>query len=367
MSILVHSRDIFLSTQQSGSPGTGDQTFSRFRMCLNSAPISCESGQQTKLSLTQFSCFRNFYYINQYNCRVDVTYVEGGVQKTKAFLLDKKDYGNIGDIAAEFALKLKDCFGGTTSINAGTTLPAVGFNIGETGDRVLSVSLSNLPATIESVVIQTRQHDGASVTAGDTDVTGGTVDGIACPSFGDSYVILGGKRIATPDTSITAQSFDITHARFGTDLTLKGFYPMQKTSMQYMYLRCSEAADNLQSQNLGEDSDVQDSHMVGSQIMAKIPVNNEVCAWQSYSSHSPYFVNSSNRNISEVMFELVDHHGRPIPKSASTIETDGNLFSDLTLKVDTYAVGGNEHTLNTPVKNYNYETNQIKQIQGVIG
>ena len=107
--------------------------------------------------------------------------------------------------------------------------------------------------------------------------------------------------------------------------------------------------------------------MVGSQIMAKIPVSNEVCAWQSYSSHCPYFVNSTNRNISEVMFELVDHHGRIIPKSASTIETDGNLFSDLTLKVDTYAVGGNEHTLNTPVKNYNYETNQIKQIQGVIG
>ena len=365
MSILVHSRDIFLSTQQSGSPGTGDQTFSRFRMCLNSAPISCESGQQNKLSLTQFSCFRNFYYINQYNCRVDVMYVEGGVQKTKAFLLDKKDYGSIGDIAAEFANKLKDCFGGTTSVNA-VTKPAVGFNIGATGDRMLSVSLSNLPANIDGVVIQTRQHDGASVTGGDTDVTG-TDDGIACPSFGDSYVILGGKRIATPDTSITAQSFKIGHTRNGTDLTLEGVYPMQKTSMQYMYLRCSEAADNLQSQNLGEDGEVQDSHMVGSQIMAKIPVSNEVCAWQSYSSHCPYFVNSSNRNISEVMFELVDHHGRPIPKSVSSIETDGNLFSDLTLKVDTYAVGGNEHTLNTPVKNYHYETNTIGQIQGVIG
>lgn len=363
MSILVHSRDIFLSTQQSGSPGTGDQTFSRFRMCLNSAPISCESGQQTKLSLTQFSCFRNFYYINQYNCRVDVTYVEGGVQKTKAFLLDKQDYGNIGDIAAEFANKLKDCFGGTTSVNA-VTKPAVGFNIGDTGDRVLSAALSNMPATITDLVIQTRQHDGASVTGGDTDVTG-TNDGIDCPSFGDSYVILGGKRIAT--ASATAQSFDLDHADNATTLTIKGFYPMQKTSMQYMYLRCSEAADNLQSQNLGEDSEVQDSHMVGSQIMAKIPVSNEVCAWQSYSSHCPYFVNSTNRNISEVMFELVDHHGRIIPKPATTIETDGNLFSDLTLKVDTYAVGGNEHTLNTPVKNYNYETNTIGQIQGVIG
>jgi hypothetical protein len=332
-------------------------------MCLNSAPISCENGQQNKLSLTQFSCFRNFYYINQYNCRVDVTYKLDNVQQTKAFLLDKQDYDGIGSIAAEFATKLKDCFGGTTSVDAGT-LPATTFTIGGTGNRVLSVSLNNLPADITDLVIQTRQHDGVSVSGNDATVTG-TADGIACTSFGDSYVILGSKRIAAP--SATEQSFALVHADNATTLSIEGFFPMQKTSMQYMYLKCSEAADNLQSQNLGEVKDVQDSHMVGSQIMAKIPVDNVVCAWQSFSSHCPYFVNSTNRNISEVMFNLVDHHGRPIPKTHDEIETEGNLFSDLTLKVDTYSIGGNEHTLNSPVKNYHYEANTIGQIQGVIG
>lgn len=360
MSILVHSRDIFLSTQQSGSPGTGDQTFSRFRMCLNSAPISCEPGQMNKLSLTQFSCFRNFYFINQNNCRVDVIYTDNtdGSRQVKAFLLDKKDYKNIGDIADEFAGKLAALLGATK----GTVAPGTGFNIGDTGDRLLDVKLTSVPANITNIVIQTQQHDGPDVEGGEANVTG-TDDGIACTSFGDSYVILGSKRIAT--LSDTAQSFKVNLTN-GV-LTVKGYYPMQKTSMQYMYLRCSEATDNLQSQNLGEDGAVQDSHMVGSQILAKIPVDVELCVFQSLSSHCPYFVNSSNRNISEVMFELVDHHGRPIPKSDSTIETDGSLFSDLTLKVDTYAVGGNEHTLSTPVRNYNYETNQIKQIQGIIG
>ena len=107
--------------------------------------------------------------------------------------------------------------------------------------------------------------------------------------------------------------------------------------------------------------------MVSSQIIAKIPVDVELCVFQSLSSHCPYFVNSSNRNISEIIFELVDHHGRPIPLSKSTIEKEGNLFSDLTLKVDTFAVGGNEHTLNAPFQNYVTEVNQIKQIHGVIG
>ena len=50
-----------------------------------------------------------------------------------------------------------------------------------------------------------------------------------------------------------------------------------------------------------------------------------------------------------------------------TIETEGNLFSDMTIKVDTYAIGANEHTLQTPHQNYNIETNQIKQIRGVLG
>ena len=187
MSILVHSRDIFLSTQQSGSPGTGDQTFSRFRMCLNSAPISCEQGQMNKLSLTQFSCFRNFYFINQHNCRVDVLYKLGGVQQTKAFLLDKQDYKNIGEIADQFATRLAATLQGTVVAN--TVKPGIGFNIGDKGNRVLECNLANLPNNITDLVIQTRQHDGPDV-IGNVGTTTGTDDGIGCTSFGDSYVIL---------------------------------------------------------------------------------------------------------------------------------------------------------------------------------
>ena len=361
MSILVHSRDIYLSTQQSGAAGTGDRSFGRFRMCLNSAPLVCNNGEMLKLSLTQFSCFRNFYYINEHNCRVDISWTDnGGVRRGGYLLLDQQDYGGIGDIAANFTQKLINFFkaGGSntntfttwtaiTTLTAPTTQPAVGFNIGDTGDRIFQTTLNGFPTSVNNLIIQTRQYTGDDVVANDKVYT----------SFGDSYVILGSKRIGSP--SETANSFDVTAGNVA-NRTIKGFYPMQRTSMEFMYLRCvGLGSDNLQSQNLLEPSSAPDSHMIHSQVISKIPVSNETCSWQSQSSNCPYFVNSKNQMISEIVFELVDHHGRPIPQVAASIESDGNLFSNLTMKVDTFAIGGNEHTLNTPVKNDSDGLNRI--------
>jgi hypothetical protein len=105
--------------------------------------------------------------------------------------------------------------------------------------------------------------------------------------------------------------------------------------------------------------------MVASHILAKIPVDDVVCALQYETS--PYFLNSNNRHISELRFHLIDHHGREIPLMNPDIELDGNLFSSATFKVETFAIGGNEHTLSTPVRTFNYEGNTIKQIHGIVG
>ena len=51
MSMLLASKDIYLSTQQSGAPGTNDQRFSRFRMSLNTTPLVCGTNEQTRLTV----------------------------------------------------------------------------------------------------------------------------------------------------------------------------------------------------------------------------------------------------------------------------------------------------------------------------
>ena len=350
MSVLTHSRDIFLSTNQSGQVGAAESQFSRFRMCLNTSPLTCNAGEMTKLSVTQFSCFRNFYYINNLNNLVNVSYTHGNTDYDEFIQLTPGDYDSIEDIAKEFTDRLVEHFAAAPiNVNFGpnnTQKPA-------TNDspklRKYGVTLTAAGHGITNLRLQTRQYDADTLFNGST-------------QFGDSYCILGSKRIGAENANANSFAIDNTGAN---DIIIAGYYPMQTTSMAFMYMRCSEVADNLESQNLSTHGAVQDSHMVASHILAKIPVDDVVCALQYESS--PYFLNSNNRHISELRFHLVDHHGREIPLVDPSIELDGNLFSNATFKVETFAIGGNEHTLNAPFKNFNYETNTIKQIHGIVG
>jgi len=245
--------------------------------------------------------------------------------------------------------------------------------VGDTGihtskDRILKVDIGGTSAvSISNLVIQTPQRKESNLPELQSD----------SPSFNDSCIILGGKRITqevTADSTTTdlKNSFRITPSGDGTlgnlyKISVSGFYPMQKVSMPYIYLTCSEAGGNLESQNLGS-AENQDEHMVSSQIVCKIPVGSEFCRYQATSSNCPYFSTTSNRRISEMVFTIRDHHGRSLPVNDSTIETEGSLFSDMTLKADTYATGGSTHTLDTPFPKVPDPTvNQIKAINGVLG
>ena len=356
MSVLTHSRDIFMSTNQSGRVGAGESQFSRFRMGLNTSPLTCGAGEMTKLSLTQFSCFRNFYYINQLNNLVAVSYTFNSTNYDEFIQLTPGDYDDIQSIAVEFTTRLKALFlarGVNFIADAATQQPAAN-QPGAVRLRKYGVTFNLNGHGISNLRIQTRQYNVNAAGQGVPDLGGS-------PQFGDSYCILGSKRIGAEDAAAT--SFAIGNTT--NAITIAGFYPMQTTSMAFMYMRCSEVADNIESQNLSTDGSVQDSHMVASHILAKIPVDDVVCALQYETS--PYFLNSNNRHISELRFHLIDHHGREIPLMDPNIELDGNLFSNATFKVETFAIGGNEHTLSTPVRTFNYEGNTIKQIHGIVG
>ena len=529
MSMLLASKDIYLSTQQSGAPGTNDQRFSRFRMSLNTTPLVCGTNEQTRLSVTQFNCPKVHYDINQHNNRVDVifdhtnSFRNGQATDTfrkSTFNLTRNNYATFTSIATAFKDGLqqrlrsvldedgleifineityvgevervtianpnqKDLIGykvalyaenateiTTSTLEESTTAQFKTIVISTLGrglpkavalvnndDQVVQflsingqITATNGEANGEtSVSIATVDDDEAGQyhfslqlrgtgfyydsffwsdhtaaeevtdqqnpnqkfvdpnTLGVTaevssdhilrfDITGAAVEYITnlviqtpqrkesnlpelqsdSPSFNDSYIILGGKRITqevTADSTTTdlKNSFTITPSGNGTEespyeISVSGFYPMQKVSMPYIYLTCSEAGGNLESQNLGS-AENQDEHMVSSQIVCKIPVGSEFCRYQATSSNCPYFSTTSNRHISEMVFTIRDHHGRPLPVSDPTIETEGSLFSDMTLKADTYATGGSTHTLDTPFPKVPDPTvNQIKAINGVLG
>lgn len=347
MSVLVHSHDLYLSTQQSGSVGSAQSTFDHFKVCLNRQPLRCKTGEVLRLSLTQFSCYRNFYHINKFNNRVDVTYTyttgPGATSASQTVRLDEGDYDRIDDIAANFGEKLKTLFasiGVTVSVTNNTN----------TSQRILDLEFTSTTSNnITSLLIRCPQF-----TTGDE------------TTFNDSYCILGGKRIS--DQNSTEQSFNLnisSTSPSSSTISIQGFFPMQKSSTQYLYLTCDEHSDNLESQNLSAAKSLQDTHIIKSSIIAKIPIQEEICGYQAMSP-SPYYITTNNQHISDLIFKIVDHHGRKIPK-IQDIQTEGNLFSDMTLKVETFAVGGGEHTLNAPHQNFHYESNGVGQIRNVIG
>lgn len=463
MPVLLSSRDIFLSTQQSGSVGTAESSFDKFRMCMNTSPITCDNGQMIKLSLTQFFANRPFYLINKFNNRFDI-YVKmehvsiPGIFKyfQRAVYLEERDYTTIEDIEEEFAKKLVAALKrfGVDPEDIVYTAP----------NSVTAKTHKRLDVTL------TYKSLGGDGVADGSENAGAGADGnaedhrivdikIICPqfhskdptTFNDSYIILGGKRHttdiydgqswvesteeieATPDAAgfnALESSFDVTVETSG-NFSVKGYFPMELQTNNFVYLRCHEAGTNLQSQNLNNTQSGLDTHMVSSSILAKLPITDTSIALQ-FGNDTPSFLYTSNQHISEVLFELVDHHGRPLPKPLLVVDknttlqshansyghicdfnedailvdltpnqyslldystnkayfhvpenTDnnvsgdivsesdadydiqahGSMFNDMSLKVEVYATGGNEHTLKAPHQDWNYLKNTTSQVQ----
>jgi len=352
--VLSTTKSIFSSTQQSGSVGSSLSTFTRFKICFTSTPLTCKNGQVNKISLIQFNAMRNWYTVNKYNSKFKVIYVQGGVESTITSNLEHKDYGSIGDVAYEFTLKLKSVL--ETAHGAGFTaanqVPVVGYKTGQTGKRSFGVDLTSVTTlSLSNIRVQFPQYHSTD----DTD-------------FNDSYVLLGGKRITDPlDT--TTSSIKVTIA--GNKVTFQAPFPMVLQTQPYMYLSLNVANDNLQTANLGNINAAIDEHVTSSCFLGKIPIQNEYCAIQLDES-TPFFMTTSQRTVTELLFQCLDGHGRAFPfvddvGDGDNIETEGNLFSDMIIRHEVMDIGSDGNVLDAPFKTYNYQLNSVGKPQLIGG
>ena len=348
--VLSTTKAIFTSTQQSGSVGSSLSTFSRFKICFTSTPLTCKNGQVNKISLIQFNAHRNWYTVNKSNSKFYIRYETGGAERvTPAIELTHKDYGSIGDVATEFAKKIKETLdliqgsGGFGVVTAQT--PADGQTTGQTGKRSFSMNITSAaPLVISNIRIQFPQYRN---TANPTD-------------FNDSYVLLGGKRVTNPtDTTTKSIKADIV----GNKISFQAPFPMVLQTQPYMYLSLNVANDNLQTANLGNVNAAIDEHVTSSCFLAKVPVQNEYCGIQLDES-TPYFMTTSQRTVTELLFQCLDGHGREFPfiddvGDGANIETQGNLFSDMVIRHEVMDIGEDGNVLDAPFKTYNYQLNTV--------
>lgn len=346
--VLTETKNIWLSTQQSGDLSSDSSTFNRFKMCLNHNVLRCGQDQFQRISLSQFNCHRTWYNINKYNNLFILHCKKAGVQQSPVEIkLTEKDYVSIGAVAEELSEKIKDALDTISTlsftIDTATRNPPATFSLGQTGTRTFFSKFTATSHTLTDVVLQTPQYykEGSDI------------------HFNDSYILAGGSRVTSE--SITEASFKATVT--ANDISIQGRFPMVLNTMPYIYIKCALAGDNLESQNLSNFNAGIDTHITGSQIIAKVPVQNEYCSYSGDDS-TPFYMNVTNKAISEILFSVCDHHGRTlaVPVDATgegkSIETDGSLHSDLCVRVEVYQMGRNPNFLELKPQKSTYTRNQ---------
>jgi len=362
----VSSKNIFLSTAPAGGlSGTVDDGLNSFRATLNNVPLQTQNGEYAKISLVDFTMYRNFYYVNEKNNKVFFRIVEtDGTINDSSFTLATGDY-TYTDLQTNFAdsmVRALNLINGISGVTATEVTTDLSNYANKTGSRKLHVNFLFPNNDITSMNIQCRNYNNGGV---DEDPA------LTSDFFNDSYALLGANRTAVDDDNFaTASGLQTTVTNAGGVYTVevKGFYQMQTSTVPNIYLRCQEVVDNLESETFklsgnGNNS----SHIVSSTILGVIPVasmgdiTNDIIRFQGDSS-SPYYIFTDNRNISEIFFRMTDAHGREIgaPRSVDAQTTLGNLFCQLTINFSVYTKGVGL-PVNNNIENANLRNAMIQQ------
>lgn len=299
---VVNSFNIFVDSEKSSVVGDKQSKGDDIHIHFEGQTIEAGDGENIRLSLLNFTMFNNLYHININNSRFNV---RGSSSAEASFLnvvnIDRKNYNNLKDIATSFATNLGTYLASISSAASfeNTTVLPDTTTMSATGDRLLDITLT-------------------AKNAGNTTVAHGITDlHIQCvEAEGDSYTILGAKRQDdTTDTDF--DSLKITGLTGGaTTIRVQGFFPMQRMSDPYVYLRCNNANTGLEMSVLSNDRGRYDSDIINSDIFAKLFKDVEYINYES-NTGDEYFINLQQRKLSNLRLFLTDSKGRKLGRTSA--------------------------------------------------
>ena len=317
---VVNSMNIFVDSENALT-GRGDN----FLVDIGHAGINVSDGQFLRVTLESFNMYKNFYGVNQYN---NVIHVNTNLAPASHITLTKQNYKNIGDIATNFAVNLIEKLNAdatNTGAFVATVLPASTIDIDGTGDRIIDLGL-------------TFENNGAATAHGISSCV------IQCQSvFGESAYLLGADIVT--DTDLASQSFTVTIDT--NTITIRGKYPAQRSTEEHVYLRTNLSNTNLESQGLSGTT--AGSHILSSDILAKIPIDHEFVHFSSRTGRE-FFLDVPNKSITQMRFYLRDSKDRDIPSAGDGTRqnTKGNTHCSFVLRVDTIEFPHTKFEMRTP-------------------
>ena len=335
---IVNSFNIFIDTEKSSLVGDRTSQGDDVKIHFEGQTIEAKDGELIRISLLNFTMFNNTYMVNQNNGRFNVRGTDG-VAFNQTVSIAHKNYLNLKDLATAFAQALATELTSQTvaaSFELTSIAPAT-LTMGSTDDRLLDITLT------------------AKNGAGSTIAHGLTQLHIQIPeSVGDAYCLLGGLRQDdTTDTGFNSLNITATSIEAGaTTIRVQGYFPMQRLTDPYVYLRCNNAQNGLEMSVLSNDRGSYNADIINSDILAKVFKDVEFINYISATGEE-YFMNLQQRKLSNLRLFLTDSKGRKLGRLSSQRDlgtaagketsgvfdnkfqsTLGNLYFTAVLRVD---------------------------------
>jgi hypothetical protein len=296
---IVNSFNIFVDSEKSSLVGDRQSEGDDVHIHFEGQTIEAGDGENIRLSLLNFTMFNNIYMININNSRFNV---RGASGTNPSFLdvvnIDRKNYKNLKDVATSFATNLGTYLAtksAATTFENTTILPDT-LTLGATDNRLLDITLT------------AKNGGGSTIAHGITDLK------IQClEAEGESSVILGGNR-QDDATDITFSSLKITIAT--NTIRVQGYFPMQRLSDPYVYLRCNNAQSGLEMSVLSNDRGIYNTDIINSDIFAKLFRDVEYINYESNTGEE-YFMNLQQRKLANLRLFLTDSKGRKLGRTST--------------------------------------------------
>jgi len=334
METIVNTFLLYVDTQRSQN---ADSTGTNAHIPLNQSGIVAGDNQFIRLTLNNFSMFRNYPTVNVNNGRF-VT--RNNVTAEANLNLTYQNYASLFDLATNFADKVKaqlvaDAIaGGSTATLAQSTItsitPATTTSMAGTTDNVIGFTLNFKTAA------------GAAVAHGLTDVKLQMYT-----SQADAFALLGGDRI-NDDADNTTNSITITNNT--NDIVFLCKYPAQLFTNDYVYLRTDLQNTNVETPSFtAKNTDAGPGRVGSSRILARIPAYNQFNYYVA-GMEKEYFLNIMQRHVPYMNLFVTDKNNRTLPTggAGTSQNTLGNLSFSCVIRCDIIERAGALNTLSTP-------------------
>jgi hypothetical protein len=338
---IVNSFNIFLDSEKATLVGDKQSHGDYVKLHFEGNSIEAGDGEIIRLSLLNFTMYNNVYHINANNNKVKI-YAGGDTSAIAAdsgatVALTPQYIERLHAVSTDLGLILSAPLVVRSNANGASTVhhfvltsvaPVASYQMQSTGNRLLDITLEAQTST------------GIAVAHALTAVT------IQClESEGDSYTILGANRLdGTPAKTDTSFKITIPEGS-ATTIRIQGFYPMQRTSDPYVYVRCNQAQTGLEMSVLQKARGGSNIDIVNSNILAKAFRQVEFIHYDSATGEE-YFMNLQTKKLSSLDLFLTDSKGRPLGRNAneSHKDTASGLFTSVinnTFESDNQSTQGN--------------------------